>query len=87
MQHDNDLMGAVSEYWQLRLQLELFLAPLITFQLLNKLSLLRCKSAFVGSLLHSGYSTLSMQDWRGTCLVSGNTVHHSEDTGHNRCEK
>lgn len=33
MQHDNDLMGAVSECWQLRLQLEIFffLASLIIF--------------------------------------------------------
>lgn len=44
MQHDNDLMGAVCEYWQLHLQLDFFLffflAPLIIFRLLNKLSLL-----------------------------------------------
>lgn len=71
MQHDNDLMGAVSECWQLRLQLE-FLAPLIISQLLNKLSLLRFNSAFVGTLLHSGYSNFGTQAQRGQCLAFGN---------------
>lgn len=84
MQHDNDLMGNVSDYWQLRVQLELFLATLIIFQLLNKLSLLRCKSAFVGSLWHSGSSTLSVQGWSGQLLAFGNAVHHSEHIGHSR---
>lgn len=49
----------VGECLKLHLQLE-FLAPLI-----SKLSLLTFISAFLGSLLHSGYSNFGMQGQRG----------------------
>ena len=60
MQHDDNLTGAVSECWQLRVYSSLdFLAPLIIFQLLNKLwppqiQLSVCREV----LLQSGYSLI-----------------------------
>lgn len=56
MQHDNDLMGAVSECWQLRLQLEIFFFSLSHhFPIYSiKPALLAFSSAYVrGSFCHS----------------------------------